>query len=365
MDLGNAAILPGFVNAHTHLDLTGLRGATPPTPNFVDWLRQVIQHRREQAPGQIQGDIKRGIAESLAAGTTLVGDIASGGQSRDVLANSLLRSVVFFELLGLTKARAHQTWAAACAWLSSFPKLPHCVPGLSPHAPYSVRKSLFEAVCRVAQDRNAPVAVHLAESPAELELLHNQTGPMVSFLKDLGVYDPAGLVHSLPELVELLSEHPRTLLIHGNYLLPAVKIRKGMNHVYCPRTHRAFGHSPYPLAEYLQGGARVTLGTDSLASNPDLSVFNEALFVRQQHAAVSSSDILRMATLSGAEALDWAGETGSLTPGKAADLAIVSLPGHEEADPGDLVLNEESYVSGVMIGGNWYKDPRSSSAIST
>jgi aminodeoxyfutalosine deaminase len=358
LDLGNAAILPGFVNAHTHLDLTGLRGRTPPGPNFVDWLRAVIAQRREQQPDRVQRDIQVGLDECLDSGTTLIGDIAAGGQSYPVLAKSACRSVVFYELLGLSKPRAHQSWAAASAWLHGLPALPNCRPGLSPHAPYSVRTSLFSAVSNYAKNRDLPVAIHVAESLPELELLAQRSGPMVQFLQALGVYDHSGLIHSPDELIKSLGESKRTLLVHGNYLEPSAKALPGSCIVYCPRTHYAFGHPPYPLAEFLRSGARIALGTDSLASNPDLSLFNEARFVRRDHARVSPTQILRMATLSGAEALGWERETGSLTPGKAADLAIVSLQDGTNADPELLVLDETASVSGVMIGGRWHKDPR-------
>ena len=358
VDLGNAAILPGFVNAHTHLDLTGLRGRTPPGPNFVDWLRAVIAQRREQHPDQVQRDIQLGLDECLASGTTLIGDIAAGGESWMVLANSACRSVVFYELLGLSKPRAHQAWAAASAWLRSLPVLPNCKPGLSPHAPYSVRASLIRAACKYGENRNLPVAIHVAESLAEMEQLAQRSGPMVGVLQAMGVYDPSGLINSPDELIERLGRSRRPLLIHGTHLEPNAKLLQGSRIVYCPRTHRAFGHPPYPLAEFLRAGVRIALGTDSLASNPDLSLFNEARFVRQNHDSVTPSEILRMATLSGAEALGWERETGSLTPGKAANLAIVSLEGGAGSDPERLVLDDTARVSGVMIGGQWHRDPR-------
>ena len=126
--------------------------------------------------------------------------------------------------------------------------------------------------------------------------------------------------------------------------------------VFEMRDH-AFGHPAYPLAAFLKAGVRVALGTDSLASNPDLSIFNEARFVSRHHSGVAPSEILRMATLSGAEALDWNCDTGSLTPGKSADLAIVNLPDGHSANPELLVLDEKSSVSGVMIRGAWHIDP--------
>src|SRR5262249_15986197 len=143
IDLGNAAILPGFVNAHTHLDLTGLRGKCPPSPDFTGWLRQVIAHRRTRTPEQTQVDIRAGIDECLRFGTPLVGDIASGGASWDALAEAPLRAVVYYELIGLPRERAAAALEGWRWWHCSLPELSDCRPGVSPHAPYSARRELF------------------------------------------------------------------------------------------------------------------------------------------------------------------------------------------------------------------------------
>src|SRR5437763_14966191 len=113
VDLGDAAVVPGFVNVHTHLDLTGLRGLAPPTPDFTGWLRQVIAHRRGRTPEQVQADVQVGLAESLRTGTTLLGDISSDGGSWDILAQAPIRATVFRELLGLPSERASRAWADA------------------------------------------------------------------------------------------------------------------------------------------------------------------------------------------------------------------------------------------------------------
>ncbi len=122
--------------------------------------------------------------------------------------------------------------------------------------------------------------------------------------------------------------------------------------VYCPRTHAAFGHPPHPFREFLQRGVRVALGTDSLASNPDLDILAEMRFIHERYPDFPGDALLRMGTLSGAEALGWADECGSLTPGKSADLAIVPLP-NEEGDPFDLLLKSQSRVSRTMFRGQW------------
>ncbi len=359
IDLGDVAILPGLVNAHTHLDLSGLRGMTPPTTDFVAWLRQVIAQRRIQTTEVVAADIRAGLQECLNAGTTVIGDIAAGGQSWDILAAASCRSVVYFELLGLSKVRAQQSWSAATGWLRTRGLRQNCRPGLSPHAPYSVRASLIRAANLLAAERSLPLAIHLGESLAEAELIDCRQGPMVAFLQDMGVFDPDGLIHSVPDLISQISANDHHLLVHGNYLEPGAVIGRGVNIVYCPRTHHAFGHAPYPLAGLVRAGARVALGTDSLASNPDLSVFREAQFVRAHHPDVAPTDILRMATINGATALGWDEGCATLTPGKAADLAVVELSGSEGEDLASLVLDASSRVSGTMIAGNWYRDPHS------
>src|SRR5262249_58370735 len=118
-DFGDAAILPGFVNAHTHLDLTGMRGLAPPSPDFISWLRAVIVHRRQRSAADVANDIHAGLDECLSYGTTLVRDIASDGSSWAEVAEAPLRAVVFREMLGLPKDRAERSWQAAQEWLRS------------------------------------------------------------------------------------------------------------------------------------------------------------------------------------------------------------------------------------------------------
>jgi cytosine/adenosine deaminase-related metal-dependent hydrolase len=353
VDLGESAVLPGLVNAHTHLDLTGLRGLAPPSEDFTAWLRQVIAHRRSRPAEQVEADVCAGLAESLRFGTTLLGDIAAGGGSWPVLSESPIRSVVFHELLGLTRQRAEQALRAARDWLASHPATSTCRPGLSPHAPYSVRESLFVEAAMLARDSKCPLAVHLAESHDELELLQHRRGPFVPFLQGLGVWGPDGLVRSPTEVLYLCNMGTRNLFIHGNYLAPAARVRGQSTVVYCPRTHAAFGHRPHPLRRLLAQGVRVALGTDSLASNPDLDVLGEARFLHRLYPDLPGETLLRMATLSGAEALGWADETGSLEPGKSADLVVLPLPSGASSDPHALVLASDQPVQRVLCRGRW------------
>jgi cytosine/adenosine deaminase-related metal-dependent hydrolase len=347
IDLGNVVVLPGLVNAHTHLDLSGMRGLAPPSPDFTGWLRQVIAHRRGSSAQQTRAAIEAGLSESLRYGTTLIGDISGEGSSWPVLAEAPLRAVIFREILGLPAARARQAWADAEVWLAAHSALPHLRPGLSPHAPYSVRSSLFFAAASSA----VPVAVHLAETAAELELLGQRRGSFVTFLRELGVWAPDGLADNAEHVLRLCSGTSPALFIHGNFLKPDAPIPANSSLVYCPRTHAAFGHPPHPFRDFLKRGVRVALGTDSLASNPDLSVLAEARFVHRLYPDLPGDVILRMVTLSGAEALGWADECGSLTPGKSADLIAVPLAHDASSDPYRPVLESDAPVSKVFFRG--------------
>jgi aminodeoxyfutalosine deaminase len=333
VDFGNAAIIPGLVNAHTHLDLTGARGVVPPGPDFVAWLRQVIAHRGNQ---QVV-DIRTGLEESLRFGTTLIGDIAVGGSSWPALADAPVWAVCFREVLCLPHTRVMSAWADVVQWANDHPDTPTCRAGVSPHAPYSVHKALIEAAARLW-----PVCIHLAETIAERELLERHDGAFVPFLSELGVWDPSGLAPSWEWIIWKASRATAALFAHGNYLPPDTRLPPNATVVFCPRTHAAFGHPPHPFRELMANGVRIALGTDSLASNPDLDVLAEALFLHVHYPDVPGDQVLQMATLNGAEALGFGRITGSLEVGKSADLVVVPLADIERGDPHGQLFRSES-----------------------
>jgi aminodeoxyfutalosine deaminase len=237
--------------------------------------------------------------------------------------------------------------------VASHPATPNCRPGVSPHAPYSVRSSLFFA----AATTGFPAAVHLAETAAEQELLVLRRGPFVRFLQDLDAWAPDGLAEDLGHVLRLLNGRSPTLLIHCNFLPPDDPIPANASVVYCPRTHAAFGHPSHPFREFLKYGIRVALGTDSLASNSDLDLLAEMRLLHARYPDVPGDVILRMGTLSGAEALGWGDETGSLTPGKSADLVVLPLSASAATDPYWLVLESDLQVSKVLYRGRWVEPP--------
>jgi cytosine/adenosine deaminase-related metal-dependent hydrolase len=360
-DLGNVAIIPGLVNAHTHLDLSGARGLIPPTDpeHFTDWLRGVIAYRRTRTPEQVQADIRAGLAECLHHGTTLIGDIAAGGASYPAVSGAATRAVLFWEVIGLSRERYDAVLAefgtkAGLSWFDdpspdAYLATPLCRWACSPHAPYSANHDAARGQLYLGS-----AAIHLAESPAELELLATKSGPFVPFLQQLGVWNPAALRAGLRDFVVA---HPKSippaLYVHCNYLPPDVPFAPVQTVVYCPRTHAAFGHPPHPFRGFLARGVRVCLATDGLASNPDLDVLAEARFVRSRDPDFPGEQLLRMVTLAGAEALGWSNECGSLEPGKSADLVAVPLPDRDAADPHELLLGEDAGHRRTMFRGAW------------
>jgi cytosine/adenosine deaminase-related metal-dependent hydrolase len=229
---------------------------------------------------------------------------------------------------------------------------------LSPHAPYTVHPELLAGCAELAQRFGVPLAMHLAESREELELLQSQSGGFRDLLNELNVWSSEAFRSGgrVLDYLRPLSAAPRALVIHGNYLdreeiaFLAGHARR-MSVVYCPRTHDYFRHEPYPLSQMLAGGVALALGTDSRASNPDLSLFEEMRFVARRHPALAPKQVLDLGTIGGARALGIEGETGSLTPGKRADLAIVALPEEDAADPHELLFADRSKVVRTWLCG--------------
>lgn len=336
IDLGNVALIPGLVNPHTHLDLSGCADLALKADDFVAWLESVVARRRASDAIETDEAIRAGLAESRRAGVTLLGDISGDGSSWDVLATTPIHAVVFRELIGLTEARVIEARSLAENWLRDHPRTNHIRAGLSPHAPYSVRGSLFEAVAALAQMHRCPIAIHVAESLAEMRLLDRHAGPLRDFLEQLGVWDESGLIRDHDALIATFARTHPMAWVHANQL-PAGTLP---GRIYCPRTHANFGFGAYPLRECLAAGETIAIATDSLASNPDLDPLAEARFVREHFPDIDLSTLLRMITLWGAKLLGFDPVTGSLEPGKWADLLVIPLADHDPSDPHRFLFDE-------------------------
>lgn len=304
-DLGDVAILPRLVNAHTHLEFSSLNLPVGEAGiSLADWIGLVVQSRIEMDPTSKQRAIKKGLDELWLTGTILAGEIMTP-PCQYPAGREIPSLVPFAEVLGLDPLRAEERMTAAAEHLRSVEPA-----GCSPHAPYSITPADMNATIDLANQFDRPVAMHVAESPEERELLSNASGPLAHALRSLGVWRdglfPWGS-DAFEQIIESLARAKSGLLIHGNQLnlreLDHLAGRNQLTVVYCPRTHHFFQFDRHPVNEMLKRGIRVALGTDSRASNPDLDLWREVQFLLIHRSDLNPADVIRMSTQHGAQAL--------------------------------------------------------------
>lgn len=350
LDLGAVAVMPGLVNAHTHLELSHLRSTIPPADGFVTWVRGVMASRRSRpdpAAPEILDGMRGGIDEAVRSGTALVGDISNTLVSYDALRDSPLDAVVFYELIRFNAPDPAGLVTDAYARLSALTADRQVRASLAAHAPYSVAPAVFRAIAEAMRHRpGQPRSVHLAESREESAFMATGEGEWRSFLEQVGSWDPAWIpprttpVRALDDLGFL---DDRTIAVHGVQMTRDDLARlsaRGTTLVTCPRSNAYTGAGTPPLADFYAAGVSVAVGTDSLASTPDLNVFSELAAMRSLAPAVRAEQLLDSATRRGARALGRADDFGTLEPGRRARMLAVSIP----ADTSDV---EEYLVSGI------------------
>jgi len=329
IDLGSVAILPGLVNAHTHLELSWMRNRILPSDSMPVWASKLMALRRDQGSDPPE-PIAEAIRESRAAGTALVGDVTNTLAAQDLLSTSRLSGAVFHELLGFNSPSPRQLVEAAQAALNRLPRHPGWRRSVVPHAPFSVSPALFQAIRSAAGD--LPVSVHLGESPEEMEFLRDGTGAWRELLGRIGAWNEqwrppgCGPVEYLDRL-GLIND--RLLAVHGTQLQPSELARlaaAGATLVTCPRSNRWTGAGSPPIGSFFESGVRVAVGTDSLASVENLNVFSELAQMRALAPRVPAARLLESATIAGAEALGFGNEFGTIEPGKRAGLIAVRVP---------------------------------------
>jgi len=314
--LPDSIIIPGLVNAHTHLELGFLRGKLAPTDDFLAWLDRVKRLRERADSATVTAAVREGITEALHFGTTMLVDhTALKVWSEE--AEHHLRIVVAHELLNNTPPLVTGEG-------------PLTKPALAPHSPYRLPQTSLKAAAEMAKQNRLLLSIHTAEHPAEIEFLLTGGGPMRQLLLSFGVdlnsfcpprMRPLEYLHSLGLLT------PKTLLVHANYLTDTEigLIREsGSAVVYCPRSHAFFSHPPHPFPKLLEAGIPVFFGTDSLASCPDLNLLSDIALARDLFG-VAPETLLRFATAAPA-AFIWQEKLGRLQEGTYADFAAFPLP---------------------------------------
>jgi cytosine/adenosine deaminase-related metal-dependent hydrolase len=357
IDRPDETILPGLVNAHTHLELSEFSCGSP-AADFVEWLMRLVPPgpmNLEAIHQSVARSVPLGVGQCLRFGVTCVGDISRhSGVSRPLLRDGPLRVVSFGEVQAMARRRGlledRIQVAADRHFDSRFLRT-----AISPHAPYSVELDGYRRCLEVARAGGLPLATHLAETQFEAPFLENHALRFRDLWEYLGAWDEsvprfAGGPIRFAAAIGLL-DYPRTLLAHVNYCDDAeldLLAAGEASVVYCPRTHAYFRRPPHRWREMMAHGINVAVGTDSCASSPNLNLVDDLRLLRRIAPDVPAIDLWKMPTVNGARALDMQDRIGVLRAGATADF--VAFKTSTEA-PMDEILSSNALPSAVWIGG--------------
>jgi cytosine/adenosine deaminase-related metal-dependent hydrolase len=340
-DLGASAILPGLVNAHTHLELSWLASCRPRGGDLVGWIRELLGAREAEDPSEARRCAEAELERMLDRGTVAVGDIANRSWCGPLVAGSGLHGVLFHEVFRFRGADAQQTLSSATSARDDLERSidrteSRLRAAVAPHAAHTSSATLLRGLSHVGEDRGDPLSLHLAESPDESRFLLDGSGPFRELLEERGGWDPSWQAPGVSPVqyadrVGLLS--PRTLAVHCVQLDAqdhGTLQRRGVTVVTCPRSNAYLGVGTAPVCALLAEGIPVALGTDSLVSAPDLDLFGEVAAALRTHPQLSPAAVLRIATVNGARALRVDDRLGTIEAGKLAELVV--LPLHSETE---------------------------------
>lgn len=338
LDLGEAVLLPGLVNTHAHPELTAWRGLLEDLP-FTDWIAALVGLRRAAMPTaeELAATALLGCGEALAAGVTTIAATEDSGATLAALRATGMRGIAYREVFGPDPDTATESLATLQRHIAGMQRDQTALVrvGVSPHAPYTVSDALYRATAAFARAEQLPVAVHAAESRAEMDLVTHGTGPFARQLQErnirtpprgrsvIGLLEEVGILECQPLLIHCLqvdAEDVTRIAVHGATV------------AHCPCANARLGHGVAPLTAWLEAGIAVGLGSDSMASNNRMDMLEEARIAQLQQRAhqqrwqiLPAHQLLRLATIEGARALHLDGRIGSLEPGKDADLCAVRL----------------------------------------
>jgi 5-methylthioadenosine/S-adenosylhomocysteine deaminase len=359
-DLGSATLLPGLVNTHTHLELTGFEEHAPEV-EFRDWIQAIRRIKAARAPEDFLAAARRGVRDCWAGGVTTVADTGDSGSVIQALAELGGSGLVYQEVFGPHPEQVDESFGALQRRVGELVRFAggRVRLGVSPHAPYTVSGPLYSKVATWARAEGLPLAVHLAESREEAEFVTWQRGPFADAWRQRGIpllgdqshqpsaVSPRSPVPCTQSPVTWLASHgvlgPRTLCIHAIQLSAtdiALLASCGASVAHCPLSNVRHRHGSAPLGALRKAGIRVGLGTDSVASVGRLDLFAEARAARAL-GGLTAEEAIALCTLDGARALGLDGEIGSLAVGKWGDvIAVDTADGTEElpASPSEAVL---------------------------
>ncbi len=345
-DYGDAVILPLLVNAHTHLELTDFHHwadkkgeQADEHSNFVDWILQLIQVKKKLDPDNYRHAVINGIDQSIRAGTGVIGDILAHHSARSAYQNAPLAGVVFLETLGQDPAMIRRLKKSLHQTLDE-PFAAEAVLGISPHSPYTISNVYLRHIYDLCKRRGLRCCTHVAESEEELRFTRDSRGAIAErFYQAInwqGFIPPPSGLRPVAYLEKLGGLFPENLLVHGVHLDDkeiALLAQNRMSLALCPRSNERLKVGKAPAGRLHKAGINLALGTDSLASNDNLSIWDEMHFAAHWFAGeLDAPTIFSMATQQGADALGVGEDYGSLGTGKRGSFQIVSAPAGAAAE---------------------------------
>lgn len=337
VDLADSVILPGLVNVHAHPELSVLRGRLE-SPAFADWIERLVRLKYDVlSPEALRSSTWLGVAEAIAAGVTSLAATDDAGFLLEAMLEAGLRGRVYREVFGPSPERAEPTLRELSGKIDAMRELQSELVdvGIAPHAPYTVSAALFRSLADYAAAEGLPVCVHAAESAAEDEFTREGRGALAERLRARGLEVEATGRSPIAWLAETGVLGVRPLLVHcvrADADDVARIAEAGASLAHCPVSNAKFGHGVAPLLDFLEAGIAVGLGSDSVASNNRVDILEEGRFaallqrsVHRRPALLGPGELLRLATLDGARALQLEHRVGSLEVGKDADIIAVRL----------------------------------------
>ena len=360
IDIGESIVFPAFVNAHCHLDYTGLAGELTPGNSFTDWVKQIVEVKQTLTQEEHESAWLDGAGMLMQTGCGTVANIESIPGMFARLANQTpLQVCPFTEIIGYNEDDVCESLELARRELSCNEPLA-LVAGISPHAPYTTTPESLSALAGLADELNVPTAIHVSESMDEWRMFTDSGGALFDSMRALGrPSSDCGLGTPVEHVSRSQGLAKRTLVIHANQLGESdygLLAKPGVSVVHCPGSHAWFGHERFEYERLAKAGVNICLGTDSLASSggngsaQGLTMFNEMKRFSNQYPEVSSDEIIGMATWNGAAALGLRDVLGQLIEGAFANLAIIPLT-NPLADVSDLIVNHAGPVGSLMIAG--------------
>jgi cytosine/adenosine deaminase-related metal-dependent hydrolase len=351
VDLGEQALLPGLINAHCHLDYTCLRGKIPRQKSFTDWIRAINAEKAQLTTEDYVTSINDGFAEARRFGTTTIANLTAFPELISQT-EAPIRTWWFAELIDVREPISDRNLKAICNQVSKASKQW----GLAPHAPFTASADLYRRCEKIARRENILLTTHLAESGEEMQMFQDGRGPLYDFLKEIGrEMTDCGKGTPVEHFLERAIEGNRPyLLVHLNEIADSdLRLISGRSAestiVHCARSHSYFGHSPFRVQKLSELGFNICLGTDSLASNDDLSLFAEMRAFQNEFPDVQPEEILKMVTVNSARALQQENALGRIRRGFIADF--IAVPIERSTAVFETILEFDGPIVWSMIGG--------------